>query len=149
MDEDAAAFAPQQQHAKTRSLDRAWTKSSLDRVWQLTRVLRAASTVPHAVKHIEHEIVSDWPRIYLLKDFLTPEECSSLISLGKPLLQRSKVVPSVPLLRRISPARTSSSAFIDREDAPWLLDRVSATVLLQTSNIESPQICRDGRGARI
>lgn len=40
----------------------------------------------------EYKQISESPRIYLIADFLTEEECDYLISNAEPLLERSKVV---------------------------------------------------------
>ena len=48
----------------------------------------------------------------------------------------------------VSSARTSSSAFLDNADAPWLLERVASTVLLPPEHFESPQICHYAPGQK-
>jgi prolyl 4-hydroxylase len=94
--------------------------------------------------------------VYLVHDFLTPDECKSLIALGDPILERSNVAaPEVkfkpaPLYwgeeeeddsTTVSSVRTSSSAFLKIGSANWLSERVAETILLPTNHFESPQIC--------
>ena len=81
------------------------------------------------------------PPLYLIKDFLTPEECIILIRSAESCLIPSPVVGDGD--GEPSPQRTSETSFLKREDVPTLITRVSNMLLgKNVHHIELPQVGR-------
>lgn len=85
--------------------------------------------------------VSDHPPIYLIDDFITIEQCNSLIDQTSHSLVPSPVVGSSNGVESI--ARTSQTCFLCHKDVPTLIKNVS-TLLYDKPypHIELPQICK-------
>jgi prolyl 4-hydroxylase len=74
--------------------------------------------------------VSNRPRVLLIQDLMTPEECDALIEAASPNLQRSRVSvdKSSKDTKPINDIRTSTQAWLDaeREPAKPIVDRILA-----------------------
>ncbi|KAF3785691.1 putative prolyl 4-hydroxylase 7, partial [Nymphaea thermarum] len=89
--------------------------------------------------------LSQKPRVFLYKGFLTDEECDHLINVAKHNLTRSKVGHSSG---HFSLGRTSSTAGLDDDDkvVARLKDRIEAWTLLPKENGETMQVQRYEKG---
>jgi prolyl 4-hydroxylase len=85
------------------------------------------------------------PAIYTIDGFLTSAECAAMIAQGGRHLEPSVVVGGSRTL--VSRNRTSSSCYLRREDAPFLIERVSRLLCGKaTAHMELPQVARYHRG---
>jgi hypothetical protein len=83
------------------------------------------------------------PPVFMVPNFLTPEECTSLAAAGLPGLHRSIVVDGVAG-KAPAPSRTSESCYLSKESTTWLAARVEALTGKPASTHEPPQV-RHGR----
>ncbi len=60
------------------------------------------------------QVLSDTPYIAVIKDFLTPEECSHFVELGRQKIAPSTVIHPETGLSTFNSARTSKSTCLDR-----------------------------------
>lgn len=77
--------------------------------------------------------------LYAVDDFLSHAECDEIIEASRPVLQRSQVVTSKSD-RDTGKDRTSSSAFLSRDDLWWVTTRVAALTNKPISHQEPPQV---------
>ncbi len=84
-------------------------------------------------------LVASDPPIYVVRDFLSPEECLKLREEATPGLKRSVVVDAVG---GISPSmtRTSSSCYLRKADTLWLGDRIARLLGHPIEAQEPPQV---------
>jgi prolyl 4-hydroxylase len=90
------------------------------------------------------------PRVVVLADVLSPEECSALIDLAKPRLTRSETVQDATGGSEVNEARTSQGMFFGRQESE-LIDRIerrlSALMNWPIERGEGLQILRYAPGA--
>ena len=81
------------------------------------------------------------PGIYTIDGFLSNAECDALIAQGELHLEPSVVVGGSRTM--VSRNRTSSSCYLRREDAPFLVKRISRLLCgKNTTHLELPQVAR-------
>lgn len=89
-------------------------------------------------------IQASWkPRVFLLKNFLQPEECDHLIAKATPSMTKSSVVNSDTGESEDSTVRTSSGTFFSRKEDDVIARierRVSLTTMLPEENAEGMQV---------
>ena len=94
----------------------------------------------------EVEQVSHHPRIYVIHDFLSAEECDYLIEYAKPHLKRSTIINPVTGLEEVHPTRISfSMRCSDQHDDPLLLEienRIAEVTTIPTSRSENINIIK-------
>eukprot|EP01060_Flectonema_neradi_P033086 TRINITY_DN5440_c0_g1_i1.p1 TRINITY_DN5440_c0_g1~~TRINITY_DN5440_c0_g1_i1.p1 ORF type:complete len:351 (+),score=38.01 TRINITY_DN5440_c0_g1_i1:2-1054(+) len=73
------------------------------------REMREGTTRMRSVK------VSDSPRIFMIDDFLTQEECEYVIGVGKPLLKKSKMYTGVSSTPRTDNDYRRSQSYTDKD----------------------------------
>jgi hypothetical protein len=81
------------------------------------------------------------PPIYVVENFLTPEECDLLIETGRAGLKRSIVVDG-KAGKVSAPSRTSESCYLQKEKTVWLADKINALTGKPQSTHEPPQVAR-------
>jgi prolyl 4-hydroxylase len=90
------------------------------------------------------------PRVVVLADVLSPEECSALIDLAKPRLTRSETVQDATGGSEVNEARTSQGMFFGRQESE-LIDRIerrlSALMNWPIERGEGLQVLRYAPGA--
>ncbi len=91
------------------------------------------------------ETLSEMPRIYLLHDFLSYEECDHMIKEARPHLKRSTVVSDKkPQDGEIDPRRTSQGMFFPQNPKDRILKRVEKRIAdltgLPVANGEAIQV---------
>jgi hypothetical protein len=84
-------------------------------------------------------LLSRDPPVYLVPNFLSPEECASLAAAGLPGLHRSIVVDGVAG-KAPAPSRTSESCYLSKESTAWLAARVTTLTGKSASTQEPPQV---------
>ena len=87
------------------------------------------------------------PAIFRIPNFLSPQEVKNLIEIGRSRLVRAPVVANSRsdteysvYNAKLTKGRTSSTAFLEKELVPWLLDRVSQLTNKPPSHMERPQV---------
>jgi prolyl 4-hydroxylase len=80
------------------------------------------------------------PPIYSVDNFLTPEECQFLINAADDSFTPAPVVGKGA--GEVSHTRTSSTCYLDRDDLPNLLRKVSTLTLKPMEHMELPQVGR-------
>jgi prolyl 4-hydroxylase len=80
------------------------------------------------------------PPMYCVDDFLSPEECQFLIGAAEDSFTPAPVVGKGA--GEVSHTRTSSTCYLDREDLPNLLRKVSQLTLKPMEHMELPQVGR-------
>jgi len=83
------------------------------------------------------------PPLYAIKNFLSEEECKTMIDLASPHLIQSIVTDEKEY---VSDTRTSSTYFYTRETSLWLAERVSKLFNISIEQQEYPQITRYVKG---
>lgn len=86
------------------------------------------------------KLVSNNPPMYAVENFLTPLECSTLMTSSDSSLRTSSVVGDGDGV--VSPIRTSTSCYFAREDLPFLCNKVCTLLGIPTANLELPQVSR-------
>ncbi|XP_054820677.1 prolyl 4-hydroxylase 1-like [Prosopis cineraria] len=99
------------------------------------------------LKYIKPEVLSWSPRIILLHNFLSMEECDYLKAIGSPHLKRSKVVNETTGKYYKSNGRTSSGMFLKWKDRKHPMvqaieKRISIYAQVPSENGEAIQILR-------
>eukprot|EP00850_Spirogloea_muscicola_P024426 SM000807S22589 [mRNA] locus=s807:50:1973:- [translate_table: standard] len=97
------------------------------------------------------EIVSWNPRVTVLHNFLSEQECALLVKLGSPTLEQSQVADPDTGVSRFDDWRNSSSTFLtDEEEASPPIKaisvRISHLTMVPTENMEPAQILRYKNG---
>lgn len=99
-------------------------------------------------------VLSCEPRIFLIENFLSYEECDHLIKRAKPTLQRSTVVSDQlenGNVNALNEARTSQGMFLERPSKDPILKRIEKRIAelcrLPEDNGEGMQILRYGLNA--
>jgi prolyl 4-hydroxylase len=98
--------------------------------------------------HAEKIELSSEPRIYMLENFLSDEECDHLIAHARPHLKRSVVVSEHTEV--VSGGRTSLGMFFYRKADPVITgieERIAELMLLPIENGEGLQVLNYGVGA--
>lgn len=88
---------------------------------------------------------SKLPRIFMVDNFLSDEECNLLISLSEPTIKRSMVISRKEDKSELHDARTSSGTHLSALDHPFLKefdDRVASLVNWPSSKQETTQILK-------
>ncbi len=98
------------------------------------------------------EILSESPKIVLIHDFLSDDECAYLIELARPILKRSTVVnESASGASKVDKRRTSEGAFLSNYYNESKLQKIekklSALTDYPRENGESIQVLHYGIGA--
>lgn len=97
------------------------------------------------------EVLSEAPRIVVVHNFLSDEECDYLINLARPTLQRSTVVNPNGNTEKIDARRTSQGMFLMRyfrdKVVQAIEERLSQLTELPKENGESIQMLFYGLGA--
>lgn len=95
-----------------------------------------------------HWLVSWSPRIFLIENFLSPEDCDLLIEQARPHLSPSMVVIDDAKTLASHPGRTSKGAFFPKNKDNALVRRIEARIALLTmlpkENGEDLQVLRYG-----
>ena len=88
------------------------------------------------------------PPIFRIADFVTEDECDQLITRARGRLARSPTVDhDRGVVGSVNEGRTSSTCFLNRDEAPWLLAKVSALTNKPVTHMETPQVCHYEAGA--
>ncbi|KAM3574796.1 hypothetical protein VYU27_003324 [Nannochloropsis oceanica] len=85
-------------------------------------------------------LVHAQPPMYLIDNFLSPEECQALMAAAKGSLIRAPVVGAGN--GQLSGSRTSSTCYLAREDVPSLLHKICLLTGKPQEHIELPQVGR-------
>lgn len=85
--------------------------------------------------------IHETPPIYLVKDFLTREECAELMRLAKPLLE-SSMVQSKTGANCVSENRTSHTCYLDKSEAAEVVRKIEALTGCPANRMEIPQVAR-------
>jgi prolyl 4-hydroxylase len=83
------------------------------------------------------------PPLYAVKNFLSEEECKTMIDLASPSLIQSVIVDSKDY---VSDVRTSNTYYYFRDKSLWLAERVSKLLNIPIEQQEYPQITRYVKG---
>jgi len=83
------------------------------------------------------EQISENPRVFIISDFLSEEECDYIISYAKPEMSRSTVFDEKTNQRKISSVRTSSSMRCPDEHGDEILQQIEKRISEITSLPES------------
>jgi len=109
---------------------------------------------PGAYGAFQIKVLSEEPRVFLIENFLTHEECDHLIKRAKPTLQRSTVVSDSlenGEVSALNEARTSQGMFLEKPSKDPILRRVEKRIAeltrLPEDNGEGMQILRYGLNA--
>jgi prolyl 4-hydroxylase len=100
-----------------------------------------------------YEVLSETPKILIIHDFLTPEECDYLIMIARPALARSTVVNESQGrgANDVDPRRTSQGTFLMRQQRDALVhsieNRLSALSGFPKENGEAIQVLFYEKGA--
>ncbi len=82
--------------------------------------------------------VNEYPPIYVIDNFLTPEECDSLIEMSKDKLQISEVVNENET--SVSNLRKSNSAYFPYDQVPFLKEKAEALIGRSSDTFEQAQV---------
>ncbi len=84
--------------------------------------------------------VNEYPPTYIIEDFLSPEECDTLIEYSKDKLQVSEVVN--PSETSVSKARQSNSAYFPYTEAPFLKQKAEKLLGRSSKTFENAQVTK-------
>ncbi len=90
-----------------------------------------------AITHPRATKICEKTPIYTIEDFLTAEECDTLIAAGQ-----DKVVPSTFLGQKTSAHIRDSSSYYAMTGAEWVSEKVTQLTEKSVREQEAPQICR-------
>ena len=90
-------------------------------------------------------LIHNDPKVGILRDFLTSQECTDLISLASLNLVPSPVVKGVSE-SQVSSSRTSRTYYVPRDKILWLLERVRNLTDHSISQMENVQVTRYQKG---
>mmetsp|Transcript_21629 Transcript_21629/g.26784 ORF Transcript_21629/g.26784 Transcript_21629/m.26784 type:complete len:437 (-) Transcript_21629:428-1738(-) len=85
-------------------------------------------------------IINSTPPVFVVDDFLTPQECNFLIQAAEGCYTPAPVVG--PGAGEVSSSRTSSTCYLAREDLPVYMQKVSALTGKPVVHCELPQVGR-------
>jgi prolyl 4-hydroxylase len=85
------------------------------------------------------------PPVFVVDNFLTPEECTSLMTAGASGLKRSIVVDGLAG-KSAAPSRTSESCYLLKESTLWLSARIATLLGKPVSTQEPAQVARYKEG---
>jgi prolyl 4-hydroxylase len=104
--------------------------------------------VPHGVEYISInesypgiKKTNDYPPIYIIDDFLTHDECDTLIELSKDKLFVSEVVKDTKTASSLK-VRQSNSAYFNYEDVPFLKEKGEQLLNRNSSTFEDAQVTK-------
>lgn len=90
------------------------------------------------------ESLSWTPRVFILRNFLTENECDHLIDIAKDSLTRATVVDHVTGLNKIDDVRTSEGVFLKKDLSDVIVkdieNRISLITMIPPENGESIQV---------
>ncbi|KAL6610406.1 hypothetical protein ACP70R_040375 [Stipagrostis hirtigluma subsp. patula] len=113
---------------------------------------RGSSVYPAAVVYPHHSRQISWkPRAFLYQHFLSDDEANHLISLARAELKRSAVVDTMSGKSKLSDVRTSSGAFLTKNQDPIVAgieDKIAAWTFMPKENGEDIQVLRYKNGER-
>ncbi len=115
----------------------------------VTLMLSLAGFAAEPAPHPTMKVLSWKPRIFLIENFLTPEECDHLITRARPELKRSTVVSAIANDGEVHEARTSKGMFFARSAdliVKGIERRIAEFTMLPEQNGEGIQILSYGTG---
>jgi prolyl 4-hydroxylase len=106
------------------------------------------STAPPPVQHLQintaypnvQQVPNTDPPIFVVDNFLSPEECATLQDSARSWMHRAPVVGKG--IGVSSHARTSTTCFLDRDKFPEIMGKVSALTNKPIDDFEYPQVGR-------
>jgi prolyl 4-hydroxylase len=111
-------------------------------VFVVLRLLPSAGRTKRNAFEQKLTTLSENPRIYHYKNFLSDAECDYLIDLGKKKLKPSKVIDYEAKKERLSDYRTSSSTWLSYEDTKTIDERIAKVTHLPPSNFEQTHLVK-------
>lgn len=111
----------------------------------------SASEVWAHDRHIQVLVQTTCPRIAVLSNVLSPQECQDLMALARPRLARSETVATETGGSEVNEARTSQGMFFERGESELcarIEQRIAALFQWPVENGEGIQVLRYGPGAQ-
>ena len=102
-------------------------------------------------RHIQVLVQTTCPRIAVLSNVLSPQECQDLMALARPRLARSETVATETGGSEVNEARTSQGMFFERGESELcarIEQRIAALFQWPVENGEGIQVLRYGPGAQ-
>lgn len=103
---------------------------------------------PLLEKNVKIEVLSWSPRIFMVRNFLTDQECDYIIELAKPKVARSTVIDNETGRNKLDEGRTSEGMFVSESHTdPLIKDietRISLVTMIPEENGEDLQVLRYG-----